>query len=333
VYYYFADHLGTTRTIATASGTVCYDADYTPFGYEMAYTTTCMQNYRFTGLERDSETGNDHTLYRQYEQNLGRWMSPDPLVGGFTNPQSLNRYAYVVNNPTAFTDPSGAYRFYMCDPEQGFCNWGFPGLSGGGAGCVIDGALGPCPTLGYNAYALCPGNVCSGFNPHGQWVQYYAFAGLAAAVNGYYAEWGVGSLGYNVYQAGISASQWGIWYLQQTGSEAGGSLSCGYGICSSTLQAVGPPGEGFVRLDPSFADIPSGTSGAGWWRATNGESPVSDLNLVDIWNMQLGTSLPLFTGTTSGGGRVLLYDPATQGPFECVLVGGPWYWGNAQPCH
>jgi RHS repeat-associated protein len=138
VYYYFSDHLGTTRVIANSSGTMCYDADYTPFGYEMAYTTTCTQNYRFTGLERDSETGgNDHTLYRQYEQNLGRSMSPDPLAGDVTNPQSVNRYAYVVNRPTGLTDPSGAF-FYMCNPDQGPCTWwGPPGAGGGGGGAFI----------------------------------------------------------------------------------------------------------------------------------------------------------------------------------------------------
>jgi RHS repeat-associated protein len=107
VYYYFQDQIGTSRLIANSSGTVCYDADYTPFGYEMAYTTTCSQNYKFTGMERDAETGNDHAWFRNYEQNLGRWLSPDPLGGDITNPQSLNRYAYVMNNPTTFIDPLG----------------------------------------------------------------------------------------------------------------------------------------------------------------------------------------------------------------------------------
>src|SRR2546422_11417504 len=42
-----------------------------------------------------------------YTPNQGRWLSPDPLAGDIANPQSLNRYAYVVNNPTNFTDPLG----------------------------------------------------------------------------------------------------------------------------------------------------------------------------------------------------------------------------------
>jgi hypothetical protein len=39
----------------------------------------------------------------------GRFMSPDPLGGSLANPQTLNRYAYVVNNPLRFTDPTGLY--------------------------------------------------------------------------------------------------------------------------------------------------------------------------------------------------------------------------------
>jgi RHS repeat-associated protein len=47
------------------------------------------------------------TPARSYGTRLGRGMSPDPLGGDVTNPQSLNRYAYVLNNPTTLTDPLG----------------------------------------------------------------------------------------------------------------------------------------------------------------------------------------------------------------------------------
>ena len=94
--------------LTTSSGTVCYDSDNTPFGYIMTYgIITCAQNYNFAGMERDSETGNDHTWFRGYEENLGRWMTPDLLGGDVGNPQSLNGYAYALNNPTTLTDPLG----------------------------------------------------------------------------------------------------------------------------------------------------------------------------------------------------------------------------------
>lgn len=107
VYYYYADQVGTTRTITTSSGTLCYDAEFTPYGQEMTHTNTCPQNYKFTGYERDAETGLDYAFARYYNPLLDRFMSADPLIGNLSDPQSLNRYAYVENNPQNYFDPSG----------------------------------------------------------------------------------------------------------------------------------------------------------------------------------------------------------------------------------
>ena len=68
VFYYFTDHLGSSREIVQAGQTSpCYDADFYPFGRESTvYTNTCPQNYKFTGKERDTDSGLDnfgaHTL-------------------------------------------------------------------------------------------------------------------------------------------------------------------------------------------------------------------------------------------------------------------------------
>jgi len=113
VYYYLLDHLGTTKTNTTSAGVVCYDADFLPYGQEMAYVTTCSQNYKFTGLERDTETGLDHTLNRMYDSNLGRWLAPDRHRGNPFNPQSWNRYAYVLDNPVNFSDPYGLVNWWQ----------------------------------------------------------------------------------------------------------------------------------------------------------------------------------------------------------------------------
>jgi RHS repeat-associated protein len=116
VYYYFVDHLGSTRVVTTATGTACYEADYLPYGTEntpSGFSNTCSTRYRFTGYERDLETaygtsaGNDYAFARYYNSRLGRFMSADPLAGDVTDPQSLNRYAYVRNNPVNRIDPSG----------------------------------------------------------------------------------------------------------------------------------------------------------------------------------------------------------------------------------
>jgi RHS repeat-associated protein len=65
---------------------------------------------RYTGKERDSETGLDFSKARYYASNMGRFMSTDPL--GFTplhliNPQRWNQYAYAVDNPLTYVDPDG----------------------------------------------------------------------------------------------------------------------------------------------------------------------------------------------------------------------------------
>jgi len=79
VFYYFGDGLGTPRKITNSVGTVCYDADFYPFGGERVFTNSCGQNYKFAQMERDTETGQDHTWFRQYSSNFGRWLSPDRL--------------------------------------------------------------------------------------------------------------------------------------------------------------------------------------------------------------------------------------------------------------
>ena len=60
-------------------------------------------------LTYDAETGLNHAEARQYAAWMGRWTAPDPYNGSYdlANPQSLNRYAYVNNNPLGFVDPSG----------------------------------------------------------------------------------------------------------------------------------------------------------------------------------------------------------------------------------
>lgn len=147
VYYYFADHLGSTRVVTNATGTACYEVDYLPYGTEntpagFTNTAACTPRYRFTGYERDLETaygtsaGNDYAFARYYNSRLGRFMSGDPLDGDITDPQTLNKYAYVRNNPLNLIDQLGMdFNCYSFEQEGGpvgtFC---FDGGSGGGAG-------------------------------------------------------------------------------------------------------------------------------------------------------------------------------------------------------
>ena len=120
--HYHLDHLGSARLVTGASGSVISEHDYLPFGAErtmigqhLARGFDREEPMRFTGHERDFDntTPNDssayidymHALY--YAANSVRFLSPDPVLGNLLQPQSWNRYAYVLNNPVNLIDPSG----------------------------------------------------------------------------------------------------------------------------------------------------------------------------------------------------------------------------------
>ncbi len=118
VNYYFADHLGTARILANSSGTVLDDSDFYPFGGERIVTSSGGNNYKFTGKERDAESGLDNFGARYDSSSMGRFMSPDPLGGRLIDPQTLNKYSYVRNNPVNLVDPTG---LYTCKDDNNKC--------------------------------------------------------------------------------------------------------------------------------------------------------------------------------------------------------------------
>lgn len=110
VHYFFADHLGSTNIITNSSGSIQKTSAYYPFGGEIVVTGgSFANNYKFTGKERDAESGLDNFGARYNASSLGRFMTPDPLMasGHARNPQTWNRYAYALNNPVRFVDPNG----------------------------------------------------------------------------------------------------------------------------------------------------------------------------------------------------------------------------------
>ena len=75
--------------------------------------------HKFTGKERDTESGLDYFGARYYASNMGRWTSPDPLNltdERLLNPQTLNKYGYAANNPLKYIDPDGKDITYFYDP-------------------------------------------------------------------------------------------------------------------------------------------------------------------------------------------------------------------------
>ncbi|HEY9405477.1 MAG TPA: LamG-like jellyroll fold domain-containing protein [Pyrinomonadaceae bacterium] len=129
------DHLGTPRMVVDLSGDLdkIKRHDYLPFGEELIAGQggrTPGQGYvgdnlrhRYTTYERDFETGLDYAQARYYASAQGRFTSPDPLITSAKpiNPQSWNRYAYVLNSPLVLIDPSGLE--YRRNDKSGEIKW------------------------------------------------------------------------------------------------------------------------------------------------------------------------------------------------------------------
>jgi RHS repeat-associated protein len=72
-----------------------------------AKTTTYENKYKFTGKELDESDNLYYYGARYYDPAMGRFISADPVDGDLTNPQSFNKYSYVLNNPLKYVDPTG----------------------------------------------------------------------------------------------------------------------------------------------------------------------------------------------------------------------------------
>ena len=105
--YLHPDHLGGTNVATDENGEVTQTLDYYPYGSQRIATGSFNEQRKFTGHEYNSNSDLTYANARYYEQDIGRWMSRDPREGDITNPQSLNTYAYSLNNPIKYLDPNG----------------------------------------------------------------------------------------------------------------------------------------------------------------------------------------------------------------------------------
>ncbi len=117
--FFHKDHLGSIDTITNALGQVLERFSYDPHGKRRNTDWTPAQNSSavkgditnrgFTGHEHIDSMELIHMNGRVYDPVIGRFLSPDPNIESMGNPQTLNRYTYVRNNPLSYTDPSGYF--------------------------------------------------------------------------------------------------------------------------------------------------------------------------------------------------------------------------------
>ncbi len=117
--YLLSDHLGSTSRVTNQGGSRVRIICYNPWGYTQAAwgSGTAAVKYTYTGKELDAGTGLMYYGARYYDPALGRFVQPDTIVPEPGDPQALNRYAYVYNNPLRYTDPSGRRPTSGCEYE------------------------------------------------------------------------------------------------------------------------------------------------------------------------------------------------------------------------
>jgi len=118
-YFVHKDHLGSSRLLTGLDQSVCDSYDYLPYGEQLTGGNCTI--LRFTGKERDSESGLDNFRARFFGSSMGRFTRPDPIMFSkqkVVDPQQWNMYAYARNNPLRFLDPTG---MYICSGTKEQC--------------------------------------------------------------------------------------------------------------------------------------------------------------------------------------------------------------------
>lgn len=160
--YFHKDHLGSTAVITNETGGVVETLAYDPWGKrrhpngndDPTNSITSLTDRGFTGHEHLQEVALVHMNGRVYDPLLGRFLSADPHIQDPGDTQSLNRYAYVKNNPLAYTDPSGFFfksimKFFQKNPiaamvvgiAVAWATGGISLLATGGFNITLGGAI------------------------------------------------------------------------------------------------------------------------------------------------------------------------------------------------
>jgi RHS repeat-associated protein len=155
MYYPHFNHRGDILAVTDAAGTRVATYQYNPWGELIGQTGTLEQPWRYAGYYFDEETSIYYLKARYYDPSLARFLTKDTFTGFEDDPQSLNLYAYVKNNPNKFDDPSGHFYRHLLMRFAGgggarSSNSGSPNFvvtPKGEAISVPKGATGPTPVI------------------------------------------------------------------------------------------------------------------------------------------------------------------------------------------
>ncbi len=108
IYFYHLDHLGSANWITNSQGQAVQYIHYMPYGevWVNQQTSRYDERFKFTGKERDTETGYDYFGARYYSPMLGHWLSVDKLADDYPH---ITPYAQSAWNPIKYKDPDGNF--------------------------------------------------------------------------------------------------------------------------------------------------------------------------------------------------------------------------------
>ncbi len=115
VTYLHPDYLGSAQSGSNSAGSIVWREQYTPFGEELQGPTANDDQTGYTGHIKDSSTGLNYMQARYYDPVIGRFLAVDPIQFSASQPHMFNRYSYVGNSPTIYTDPTGNCRDCYAD--------------------------------------------------------------------------------------------------------------------------------------------------------------------------------------------------------------------------
>lgn len=119
VVWFHHDHLGSTTLVTDSAGAKLESTEYAPFGaFRRGKSPLTNTDYMYTGQEYDREESLYNYRSRLFDPEIGRFLAPDAVIPGLHNPQALNPYSYVGNNPIRYTDPTGHVWEHEIDEAQ-----------------------------------------------------------------------------------------------------------------------------------------------------------------------------------------------------------------------
>jgi RHS repeat-associated protein len=281
--FFHKDHLGSSTVMTnndSDSTQVKESTEYLPYGSDRLHTGAVQSNYKFTDQERDTSTGLYNYNARLYDPVIGRFVSADGIVPYPYDPQSLNRYSYVYNNPLGYTDPSGhmgdSAALAAAEEDRDIENSDNPGgwtLSNSGNGSrITDGGIwNGVHYYNLSHYNLIPRNQSGGYDVATLGIPSIGIPSLSEqAIKGAYSPFDFISIGKSVgplaaigyrsvikggvksaSKSGVTAGKSGIKGLGNIGSHSqikpGDALKHGQTWLGRGYKEIGPKGSGVFR--------------------------------------------------------------------------------------